>query len=57
MYGLHVAILLMCVSHNTRCVDFRELTGSQRDPRFWGVTDFPVTKYMYIYTNNIKKVR
>ena len=38
MYGPHVAILLMCVSRNTRRVYFRGLTGSQRDPRFWGVT-------------------
>ena len=33
-----MAILLMCVSHNTRRVYFRGLTSSQRDPRFWGVT-------------------
>ena len=38
MYGPYVAILLMCVSRNTRHVYFRGLTGSQRDPRFWGVT-------------------
>ena len=38
MYGPHVAILLMCVSRNTRRVDFRGLTGSQRTPRVWGVT-------------------
>ena len=38
MYGPHVTILLMCVSRNTRRVDFRWLTGSQRTPRVWGVT-------------------
>ena len=38
MYGPHVAILLMCVSRNTRRVDFRGLTGSQWTPRVWGVT-------------------
>ena len=38
MYGPHVAILLMCVSRNTRHIDFRRLTGSQRTPGFWGVT-------------------
>ena len=38
MYGPHVAILLMCVSRNTRRVDFRGLTGSQRTPWIWGVT-------------------
>ena len=38
MYGPHVAILLMCVCRNTRRVDFRGLTGSQRTPRVWGVT-------------------
>ena len=41
MYGPHVAILLMCVSRNTRHVDFHGLTGSQRTPRVWGVTDHP----------------
>ena len=34
MYGPHVAILLMCVSRNTRRVYFHGLTGSQRTPRF-----------------------
>ena len=38
MYGPHVAILLVCVSRNTRRVDFRGLTGSQQTPRVWGVT-------------------
>ena len=38
MYGPHVAILLMGASRNTRRVDFRGLTGSQRTPRVWGVT-------------------
>ena len=38
MYGPHVAILLIFVSRNTRRVDFRGLTGSQRTPRVWGVT-------------------
>ena len=38
MYRPHVAILLMCVSRNTRRVDFHGLTGSQRTPRVWGVT-------------------
>ena len=38
MYGPYVAILLMCVSRNTRRVDFCRLTGSQRTPRVWGVT-------------------
>ena len=42
MYGPHVAILLMCVSRNTRRVDFRGLTGSQWTPRVWGVTYFEV---------------
>ena len=37
MYGPYVAILLMCVSRNTRRVDFPRLTGSQRTPRVWGV--------------------
>ena len=36
--GPHVAILLMCVSRNTRRVDFRGLKGSKRTPQFWGVT-------------------
>ena len=40
MYGPPVAILLMCVSRNTRRVDFRRLTGSQRTPRVWGVTTY-----------------
>ena len=31
--------LLMCVFHDVRHVEFRGLTGSQRTPRFWGVTD------------------
>ena len=44
MYGPHVAILLICVSHNTRRVDFRGLTGSQRTPRVWGVTQTKRTK-------------
>ena len=39
MYGPHVAILLMCVSRNTRHIDFRRLTGSQRTPGKWGVTE------------------
>ena len=30
--------LLMCVFHDVRHVEFRGLTGSQRTPRFWGVT-------------------
>ena len=30
--------LLMYASHNTRSVDFRRLTGSQRTPQVWGVT-------------------
>ena len=38
MYGPHVAILLICVSRNTRRVDFRGLTGIQQTPRVWGVT-------------------
>ena len=38
MNGPHVAILLICVSRNTRRVYFRGLTGSQRDLRFWGIT-------------------
>ena len=38
MYGPHVAILLICVSRNTRRVDFRGLMGSQRTPRVWGIT-------------------
>ena len=38
MYGPYVAILLMCVSRNTRRVDFCGLTGSQWTPRVWGVT-------------------
>ena len=42
MYGPHVAILLMFVSRNTRRVDFRRLTGSQRTPRVWGVTILPL---------------
>ena len=42
MYRPHVAILLICVSHKTRRVDFRRLTGSQRIPRVWGVT---ITKW------------
>ena len=36
--GPHVAILLMYVSRNTKRVDFRGLTDSQRTPRCWGVT-------------------
>ena len=39
MYGPHVAILLMCVSRNTRHIDFRRLTGSQRTPGKWGITN------------------
>ena len=39
MYRPHVAILLMCVSRKMRCVNFRGLTGSQRTPRVWGVTE------------------
>ena len=31
--------LLMCVFHDVRNVEFRELTGSQQTPGFWGVTD------------------
>ena len=42
MYGPHVAILLICVSRNTRRVYFRGLTGSQQDPRFWGITHVSV---------------
>ena len=34
--------LLMYASRNTRRVDFRRLTGSQRTPQVWGVT-----KYIY----------
>ena len=33
-----MAILLMCVFHDVRHVEFRGLTGSQRTPRVWGVT-------------------
>ena len=44
MYGPHVAILLMCVSRNTRRVDFRGLMGSQRTPRVWGVTVLIVSR-------------
>ena len=42
MYGPHVAILLMCVSRNTRRVDFPGLTVVQRTPRFWGVTTIEI---------------
>ena len=52
MYGPHVAILLMCVSRNTRRVYFRGLTGSQRDPRFWGVTgngSFDISNFFFLY--------
>ena len=38
MYGPHVAILLMFVSRNTKRVNFRRLTGSQRTPQVWGIT-------------------
>ena len=38
MYGPYMAILLICVSRNTRRVDFRGLTVSQRTPWVWGVT-------------------
>ena len=31
--------LYMYGSHDTRHVDFRGLTGSQRTPRVWGVTE------------------
>ena len=33
-----MAFLLMYVSRDTRRIDFRGLTGSQRTPRGWGVT-------------------
>ena len=33
-----MAFLLMYVSRDTRRIDFRGLTGSQRTPRDWGVT-------------------
>ena len=33
-----MAFLLMYVSRDTRRIDFRGLTGSQRAPRVWGVT-------------------
>ena len=50
MYGPHVAILLMFVSRNTRRVDFRRLTGSQRTPRVWGVTILPLfRKFGFFY--------
>ena len=39
MYGPYVAILLRYASHDTRRVDFRGLTSSQRTPRVWGVTE------------------
>ena len=31
--------LLMCMFHDVRHVEFRELMGSQWTPRVWGVTD------------------
>ena len=39
-----MAILLMCVSRDTRRIDFYKLTGSQRTPGFWGVTLYDVIK-------------
>ena len=33
------AFLLMYVSRDKRRIDFRGLTGSQRTPRVWGVTE------------------
>ena len=32
------SVLLMCVFHDVRHVEFHGLTGSQRTPGFWGVT-------------------
>ena len=34
---------------------FRELTGSQRTPGFWGVTDFPIVKHIKVSSDS--KVR
>ena len=34
-----MANLLMSVPRNKRHIDFRRLTGSQRTPRDWGVTN------------------
>ena len=52
MYGPHVAILLMCVSHNMRPVDFCGLTGSQRTPRVWGVRAL-VYKYLELSVDKL----
>ena len=49
MYGPHVAILLMCVSRNTRQIDFRRLTGSQQTPREMG-RDSLVSEQRYTIT-------
>ena len=38
MYGPCWAVLHMHVPHDVRHVEFRGVTGSQRTPRFWGVT-------------------
>ena len=34
-----LAVLHMYVPHDVRHVEFRGLMGSQRTPRFWGVTE------------------
>ena len=38
-------------SHDVRHVDFRGLTGSQRTPRFWGVTIFA---YICVLNDKVK---
>ena len=46
MMGPMWLFLLMCVFHDVRHVEFLELMGSQRTPRFWGVTvgELPSTR-------------
>ena len=49
--------LHMYGSHDMRHVEFRGLTGSQRTPRFWGVTDFlGFHKYIKFLEYRSKKV-
>ena len=54
MYRPHVAILLMCVSRNTRRVYFPGLTGSQRTPGFWGVTSLLTSSLIALCLYGVK---
>ena len=43
--------LHMYGSHDMRLVDFRGLTGSQRTPRVWGVTEIEFKQLLTLMEN------